>query len=712
MDKDGADAIGPLQHPAQSALDGNSVVFMSENSFAGSPGSELPNAYLSSRTASGWQTKSLTPPSPRGTPPGGSFVGYAFSPELSKVVIKVTQPLTANAFGGVYNLYLSSPSEGGYSLINAATPTVLPPASCVFCFQKTDVPTFAGASGNFSQIIFEADDSLTPGAPAGGVENLYESSEGEVRLLGVLPDGKIASAGATAGAGIGIHGTQNVLHAISEDGSHVLFQAAADGGEPDPAQAGLTELYDRVNGDSKSAAPSTIELSAPAKGATPAECGTREGICSPGAAQFWAASADGTKVFFTSKAALTESSNTGPETHTEEEIKNREEQEEVEEKPIILENPGNDLYEYELPGPGNGGVAKLTDLTIAAGGVGANVLGVVGASEDGQYVYFVATGQLVGGKGVSGEPNLYVWHEGESGVRFIATLKGATSGEEGESLPGDTAVWTAKPSESEAYVTRDGKHLAFMSVMPLDGQYNNLDQTTGKPDSEVYEYSAESESLVCASCDASGVRPVGSAFIGATLAKRTGTQFYQPRTLSEDGSRLFFSSPDPLVPGAASPHVKVYEYENGQPYLISSGLNATDDVFLDASPDGENVFIATADQLVTSDHDGNRDVYDARAGGGFAVPAAPIACKEDACQGAPSSPPIFASPASASLADGPVLPAAGQTAVQRKATVSRCKRGFTLRKVKGRLRCVKLKRRVGRGALRGRRASRAGAATR
>jgi hypothetical protein len=708
--KNGADAIGPLQHPAQAAVDGNAVVFMSENSFADSPGSELPNAYFASRATTGWQTSSLTPPSPRGTPPGGSFVVYGFAPDLSKVVVKVSQPLTPNAFGGVYNLYLSDPQGGGYSLINAATPTVLPLTSCVFCFQKTDVPTFAGASTDFSHVIFEANDSLTAGAPAGGVENLYESAEGEVRLVGVLPDDTIAPAGATAGAGIGIHGTQNVSHAISRDGSHVLFEAAADGGEPDPAQGGLTELYDRVNGISKSQAPSTIEVSAPADGAEPSRCETKEGICSPGAAQFWAASADGAKVLFTSKAALTASSNTGRESHTEEEIAEKEEREESEEKPVTLENPGNDLYEYELAGAHNGGVATLRDLAVDQKGVGANVLGVVGASEDGSYVYFVATGQLVNGKGVEGEPNLYVWHEGESGVRFIATLQGAISGEEGQGSAGDTAVWTAKPSESEAYVTPDGRHLAFMSVMPLDEQYDNHDQTTGKLDSEVYAYSAEDARTICVSCDRNGARPVGNAFIGATLAKRIGTQFYQPRTLSDDGRRLFFSSPDPLVSGAASPHVKVYEYENGAPQLISSGLNGTDDVFLDASPTGDDVFMATADQLVASDGDANRDVYDARIGGGFAVPAASIACKEDACQGAPSSAPVFASPSSTTVVAG--TPPPGPRRSTPAATVLRCKHGFTRRKVRGKLRCVKSKRRVGHGAPRGRRSSRAGASSR
>ena len=56
----------------------------------------------------------------------------------------------------------------------------------------------------------------------------------------------------------------------------------------------------------------------------------------------------------------------------------------------------------------------------------AAVLGLVTASEDGSYVYFVAEGMLTseknneGGEPVAGQPNLYLSHGGR--VVFIATL--------------------------------------------------------------------------------------------------------------------------------------------------------------------------------------------------------------------------------------------------------------------------------------------------
>jgi hypothetical protein len=285
---------------------------------------------------------------------------------------------------------------------------------------------------------------------------------------------------------------------------------------------------------------------------------------------------------------------------------------------------------------------------------------VAGAADDGSYVYFVATGDLAAGAN-SGEPNLYVWHETVEGgtVRLIATLHAPSEAEllsiEEESdgpavhYHSDVADWTSRPTESQAYVTPDGRHLAFMSVEPLTG-YENEDQTTGEADHEVFEYSAETGQLVCASCDADEVAPLGSAFIGATLTERASTPFDQPRALSDDGSRLFFSSPDPLVNGLTGGTDKVFEYENGAVQLISGTEDGGSAVFLDASASGNDVFFATREQLVSTDKDELVDVYDARVDGGLAVPQSVAHCEDGACQEPFGSPPSFPAPVSASYA--------------------------------------------------------------
>ncbi|HYB24026.1 MAG TPA: hypothetical protein VED41_09535 [Solirubrobacteraceae bacterium] len=622
-------------------------------SFAGALGNELLNAYLATRTAAGWQTTPLSPPTPQAPPDSSPRITYAFSSDLSEAVLRVPlQQLTEDAPPNVYNLFLREPA-GAYSLVTSVAPPEPPASGCGSCFEVEDVPVFAGASSDFSHILFEANDGLE-GAPSGEIEvdgeprhieNLYEAAGGRVRAVGVLPDGTIAAHGASAGAGLSVIGEQGgeLEHAISQNGERVLFTAEADGGAPAPQQAGKPELYDRIDGAS------TVELSAPAAGARPGECETQAGMCDPEPAQFWAASADGSAVYFTSKAALTSASFTGPE----ESLEARHKKEKAHE-PVA--NPGDDLYRYDLDGGG------LTDLTADAGNVedpdGADVLGVVGASEDGSYVYFVAAGHL-GETAPRGQveplPNLYVWHEtaeGAGSVRFIATLAPPNEGERKSiekmrtgaafSYNSDILDWSEDPRASQAYVTPNGTHLAFMSVEPLTGYDNRQTVIEGGKerqvaDHEVFEYSAETGQLVCASCDPTGAEPRGSAFIGASLTERASTPFHQPRSLSDDGGRLFFSSPDPLVTGTAGGTDKVFEYEDGAAQLISGAQAGEKAVFLDAGASGDDVFFATREQLEPGDSDELMDVYDARVDGGLAAPASQASCQAGACEPAPGS---------------------------------------------------------------------------
>ena len=270
----------------------------------------------------------------------------------------------------------------------------------------------------------------------------------------------------------------------------------------------------------------------------------------------------------------------------------------------------------------------------------------------------------------SGQPNLYVWHgtaAGSGTVTYIDTLRAPTREEEKHieamragafEYHSDVADWTSRPTESQAYVTPDGRHLAFMSVEPLTG-YDNEDQAIAVADHEVFEYSAESGRLACASCDAGDVRPLGSAFIGAKLGERVSTPFHQPRSLSDDGSRLFFSSPDPLVPGISGASVRVFEYEDGAVQLISGTESGGTAVFLDASTSGNDVFFATREQLVPADVDELVDVYDARVGGGLAQALALMPCQGGACREPLIPPPSFSTAASASFTGvGNLAPAA------------------------------------------------------
>ncbi|MGA9284083.1 MAG: hypothetical protein WBV85_01440 [Solirubrobacteraceae bacterium] len=74
--------------------------------------------------------------------------------------------------------------------------------------------------------------------------------------------------------------------------------------------------------------------------------------------------------------------------------------------------------------------------------------------------------------------------------------------------------------------------------------------------------------------------------------------------------------------------------ELGEGSAISGGDSKFGSYFVDASPDGSNVFFVTAERLTGWDVDGSVDLYDARINGGVLDPAAP-ACVGDTCQPPP-----------------------------------------------------------------------------
>jgi hypothetical protein len=85
---------------------------------------------------------------------------------------------------------------------------------------------------------------------------------------------------------------------------------------------------------------------------------------------------------------------------------------------------------------------------------------------------------------------------------------------------------------------------------------------------------------------------------------------------SQDGSRVFFTTAEALVSADTDAGKDVYERSNGVTTLISVGVQPgpSDVTSVKASPDGSRVFFQTPDQLVTADMDNSDDVYE-RTGG-------------------------------------------------------------------------------------------------
>jgi hypothetical protein len=339
-------------------------------------------------------------------------------------------------------------------------------------------------------------------------------------------------------------------------------------------------------------------------------------------------------------------------------------------------NPGNDLYRYEPAGD------TLTDLAPFAGGNGGEVQGVLGVSEDGSYVYFVADGVLAAGatqgdcKGsvhtAAGKCNLYLWHEGQ--VSFIGRLN-ANGGVETDALD-----WVGTPLEAlntssyfprTAFLGKGGTVLVFRSQEQLSAYDNE-----GVP--EFYRYQAGGAGeLSCITCRPSGEAPGGGPSSGTNtsfpqIQPGNDVQAIASRNLSADGRRFFFETPEALSPLDTNGEggcpfqaehfscTDVYEWEapetprcqesspsyspinEGCIYLISTGKSPFPSYFGDASEDGSNVFFFTRQQLVGQDEDELQDVYDARVNGGLPGQneVKPPPCEStEACRGPGEAPP-------------------------------------------------------------------------
>ncbi|HEY5046024.1 MAG TPA: hypothetical protein VII53_09225 [Solirubrobacteraceae bacterium] len=474
---------------------------------------------------------------------------------------------------------------------------------------------YEGSTADLSTVVFQARQQLLPQAPlslgdGGTGREIYGWHDGRLSLVSVLPG---ETTGAPDGAAVGSGPANEAnLNAVSANGLEVFFES------PDPAHNEdelPTQLYVRIDGER------TVEVSAPAPGVVDPE--------GPKAATYVGATPDGSKVFFIGKGALTTDANTYYDTE-------------------------EDLYEYDLE------TETLTDISSAAltSPEGSQVQGLVGTSENGDMVYFVARGVLSaqnmeGKEPAEGAYNLYLWNDGT--ITYVAAL----NTEDGESH--GSGVWGLKNKTKPADVTANGEHLALISL-------NSLTEYEANGHPEMYEYAAQSGTITCVSCDLSGA-PIGS---GVEYADGSTAVNGTPRFMNEDGSEVFFDTSEPLVSVASNGQANVYEYENGHQYLISTGTSSGSSQFESMSSGGDHVLFLTRQLLVPSATGEEIQLYDARVDGGFPAPAL-LACTGTGCQGVPPPPPIFATPPSMTFsgvgnfaASASVVPAKPKTKKKKK----------------------------------------------
>ena len=240
-------------------------------------------------------------------------------------------------------------------------------------------------------------------------------------------------------------------------------------------------------------------------------------------------------------------------------------------------------------------------------------------------IYFFSPEQLDGTRGIPNQQNMYVYRNGQ--VQYVTTFTGPPQCFETQQLENCTRLLRIQ-------VSPDGSHMAFVTRSQIT-EYNNEGFT------EMYTYEPSSGKLVCASCLPSGEPPTSNV-----RASQDGL------FMTNDG-RVFFSTEDSLVETDTNRANDVYEYVGGRPQLITTGTGSTklpflaetvdylDPGLIGVSADGRDVYFSTYDTLVPQDHNGSfLKIYDARAGGGFAVSPPPPPCvAADECHGPGSEPP-------------------------------------------------------------------------
>jgi hypothetical protein len=548
----------PVEPTGTLITDDGLLSFQTTGSFAGNAQGTPGNRYYATRSSTGWIATAPAPPDTMYNTFGNGV--QIQSPDLRRSLWEMSR---RDQPGDKLGYYLRGP-DGVFTRVGDVADS-----------SGSGSPFVTGVSDDLSHIVFNY--GVAGSAPLTVLrEFVGTGNQGDPRLVSVDNNDDVTL-------------PETCFNAISADGRVVVFTSGC--------HIGTTQLWARVGGTT------TIAVSRSECTRTAADAA---GACNgASAADYVGASADGSRVFFTTSQQLVNS-----DTDTTE-----------------------DLYVCDIasgvPAPVGSANPCATLTRVSGAASNARVENAVAVSDDGSRVYFVAQGVLAGNLGVGDagpatpgpgvDPlsihNLYLWERDAAHPAghtiFVATL--------------------SNNDLTQAQMTPDGRYLLFATANPLVTTGPSADNTDGARD--VYRYDTNTASIVRVSTSTLG----GGGNSGFDASPGVNVD-----SITSDGATVIFDSDEALSPLDTDGVTDVYAWHDGQVSLISSGGGRG----VGISPSGRDIFFTTDAPVLAADGDVITDIYDARVGGGFDRPQTAPPCFGDGCLGERSSPP--------NLSGGPV----------------------------------------------------------
>jgi hypothetical protein len=237
----------------------------------------------------------------------------------------------------------------------------------------------------------------------------------------------------------------------------------------------------------------------------------------------------------------------------------------------------SDVYEHDI--------GSDTTSLISQGGNGSFDASLVGIANDGTKAFFTTAESLVAGDTDSDHVDVYERNTDSSTTTLV-------------SQGGNGSFDVFFPAS-----TSDGSRVLFET-------YESLDPADTDSSADIYQRNTVGGTTTLVS-----QAPVAGDFNGAFDATLW--------SYSSDGSKVFFTTDEQMLPGDTDSSTDVYERDVGggstswisQGAINGNGAFPVNSAFV--TPDGSKAYFTTAEQLVSADTDASVDVYERQPGAGM-----------------------------------------------------------------------------------------------